>query len=149
WRDIKIRYKQTVFGAAWALLQPLITMILFAVLFGRFAGLESSTGDIPYPLYVFAGLLPWTFFSNAVSNASTSIVSSANLITKVYFPRLAIPLASVGVALVDFAVSLGMLFVLFAVYHRAISWHIVFLPIMMAGLALFTLGVSAILSALN
>src|SRR2546423_2855977 len=105
WRDVKVRYKQTALGAMWAILQPLMTMLVFTIFFGRLAGLDKRTGGIPYPIYVFAGLLPWTFFSNAITAGGTSLVSSSNLITKVYFPRLVIPLAAVGAGIVDLAIS--------------------------------------------
>src|SRR5882672_1985337 len=91
WRDVKIRYKQTVLGAAWAILQPVMTMLVFTIFFGRLAGIENLTKGTPYPIFVFAGLLPWTFFANAVTNSSNSLVGSSNLITKVYFPRLIVP----------------------------------------------------------
>src|SRR5437016_12593994 len=91
WRDIKVRYKQTALGAAWAILQPVMTMVVFTIFFGRLAGLDKRTGGIPYPVYVFAGLLPWTFFANAVSTSANSLVGSSNLIPKVYFPRIVIP----------------------------------------------------------
>src|SRR5207247_9288002 len=96
WRDVKVRYKQTVLGAAWAILQPFMTMVVFSIFFGRLAGLGAKTGGIPYPIYVYAGLLPWTFFANAIGSSANSLVGSSNLITKVYFPRLVIPLAAVG-----------------------------------------------------
>lgn len=149
WRDIKLRYKQAVFGAAWAVLQPLLTMAIFAVIFGRVAGLGAATDSVPYPLYVFAGLLPWLFFSNGVANASNSVILSANLVTKVYFPRLIIPFASVGVVLVDLAISFGVLAILFVYYHWALTWQIALLPVVLAGLILFCLGVGAVLAALN
>ena len=112
WRDVKVRYKQTVLGAAWAVLQPLATMVVFSLFFGRLA--EMPSGGMPYPLFVFAGLLPWTFFANAIANAGGSVVGSQNLVTKVYFPRLFIPLGAVGAGLVDFAIAFGMLLVLMA-----------------------------------
>src|SRR5215469_14161146 len=105
WRDVKVRYKQTLLGAAWAVLQPTMMMIVFTVFFGRLAKLPA--GDKPYPVFVFAGLLPWTFFAAAIANAGNSVVGSERLITKIYFPRLAIPFASVGAALVDFAIAFG------------------------------------------
>src|SRR5207237_8375709 len=107
WRDVKVRYKQTVLGAAWAVLQPALMMVVFTIFCGRMAGVPS--GDLPYPLFVYAGLLPWTFFATAVANAGNSVVGSERLITKIYFPRLAIPFASVGAAVVDFAVAFGLL----------------------------------------
>src|SRR5271169_6051996 len=103
WRDVKVRYKQTVLGALWAILQPVLTMVVFSLFFGRLA--QMPTGDVPYPLFVFAGLLPWTFFQNAVSQAGGSIVGNQNLVTKVYFPRLFIPLGTIGAGLVDLAIA--------------------------------------------
>src|SRR5450759_1871434 len=105
WRDVKVRYKQTVLGAAWAVIQPLATMLIFTLFFGKLAGMPS--GGVPYPLFAYAGLLPWTFFSNAVTNSGNSLVGSANLITKVYFPRMIVPGAAVGAGLVDFAIGFG------------------------------------------
>src|SRR5260370_25354014 len=107
WRDLAVRYKQTVIGVAWAVIRPLITMAVFTVIFGRIAKLPTE-GSAPYPLMVFAGMLPWTFFSTALSEASNSLVSSSNLISKVYFPRRIVPTAPILVALVDFAVSFGI-----------------------------------------
>src|SRR5207248_5123714 len=96
WRDVKVRYKQTVLGAAWAILQPLLMMVVFTIFFSRMAGVPA--GDLPYPLFAFAGLLPWTFFATAVTSAGNSVVGSERLITKIYFPRLAVPFAAVGAA---------------------------------------------------
>src|SRR5499427_2756844 len=104
WRDVSVRYKQTVIGAAWALIRPFLTMVVFTVIFGKLANF-SSEGTAPYALMVFAGMLPWTFFSSALSDSSNSIVGSANLISKVYFPRLIMPMAAVGVTCVDFTVN--------------------------------------------
>ena len=114
WRDVKVRYKQTALGAAWALLQPLITMVVFTLLFGRLARVPSE-GE-PYAIFSYAGLLPWNFFTSAVTNSSNSLVSSTNLITKVYFPRLLVPTAAVGAVLVDIAIASIMLFVIMPVY---------------------------------
>ena len=100
WRDVKVRYKQTLLGAAWAILQPLLMMVVFTIFFGRMAGVPS--GDLPYPLFAYAGLLPWTFFATAITTAGNSVVGSERLITKIYFPRLAVPFAAVGAAVVDF-----------------------------------------------
>src|SRR5579872_5265214 len=115
WRDVKIRYKQTVLGAAWAVLQPFMTMIVFSLFFGKLAGLDKKTG-VPYPIYVYAGLLPWTFFANSLTNSGNSLVGSTNLITKVYFPRLVIPIAAVGAGLVDLGVSFLVLLGMMAHY---------------------------------
>src|SRR5881396_2710854 len=114
WRDVKVRYKQTVLGVAWAVIQPLTTMLVFTLFLGRLGAVPS--GDLPYPLFVYAGLLPWTFFATAVANAGNSVVGSERLITKIYFPRLAIPFASVGAAVVDFAVAFGLLVLLMLYY---------------------------------
>src|SRR5580658_9795339 len=114
WRDISVRYKQTVLGAAWAILQPLMTMVIFSVLFGKIAKIPSD--GVPYPIFAYAGLLPWTFFSNAVTNSSNSLVGSANLISKVYFPRMVIPAAAVAAALVDLAVASAILFAMMLYY---------------------------------
>src|SRR5438094_126129 len=126
WRDVKVRYKQTVLGAAWAVLQPLATMIVFAVFLGNVAGI--ATEDVPYPLFVFAGTLCWTFFSNAITSASSSVVGSQNLITKVYFPRLIIPTAAVGAGLIDFLVASGLFAVLMIWYGAVPTWQILLLP---------------------
>lgn len=147
WRDVKVRYKQTLLGAAWAILQPLLMMAVFSVFFGRLARMDS--GGLPYPLFAFAGLLPWTFFATAIANAGNSVVGSERLITKIYFPRLAIPFASVGAALVDFAVAFGMLFVLMLYYGVAPSRNFVFAPLAVLLLLLAALGVGTLLAALN
>ena len=106
-RDIKVRYKQTLLGAAWAIIQPLFTMLIFTLFFGKLAGMPSD--NIPYPLFAYAGLLPWTFFSNAVTNSGNSLVGNSNLITKVYFPRMIIPMSSVASGLLDFLIAFGLL----------------------------------------
>src|SRR5215510_6683393 len=115
WRDLSVRYKQTVIGAAWAVIRPLITMLVFTVIFGRIAKLPSD-GTAPYPLMVFAGMLPWTFFSTGLSEASNSLINDANLISKVYFPRLIVPTATVVVAFVDFLITFSILLMLMAWY---------------------------------
>ena len=114
WRDLAVRYKQTMIGVAWTLIRPLLTMVVFTVIFGRIAKLPSD-GDVPYPLMVFAGMLPWTFFATGLSEASNSLVNNANLISKVYFPRMIVPAATVIVAFVDFLITFAMLVVLMAV----------------------------------
>src|SRR5215212_1632010 len=110
WRDVKVRYKQTLLGAAWAIIQPLFTMLIFTLFFGRLAGVPSD--GAPYPVFAYVGLLPWLFFSNAVTNSGNSLVGSSNLISKVYFPRMIIPGAAVAAGLVDFAIAFGILAVL-------------------------------------
>ncbi len=147
WRDVKVRYKQTTLGITWALIQPLLGMIVLAFVFGRVAKLPSE--GIPYPLFSFAGILPWTFFSNAVTNGSLSVVTSGNLLTKVYFPRILIPVASVLTALVDFFIAAVMLVPLFIHYHFVPDVRLVYgLPIAMAVCIAFALGLSIVLSAL-
>src|SRR5947209_1848068 len=118
WRDVAVRYKQTVIGVAWAIVRPFLAMVVFTVVFGRVAGLPSE-GGAPYPIMVFAGMLPWFLFSTILSEASNSLVGNANLIGKVYFPRIIIPSSSAVVALVDFGVNLAMLLVLMAWYGFA------------------------------
>jgi lipopolysaccharide transport system permease protein len=147
WRDVKIRYKQTVLGVAWAVLQPVMMMAVFTVFFGRLAGLPS--GDIPYPLFAFAGLLPWTFFATALSTAGNSVVTNERLITKIYFPRLAVPFAAVGAAMVDFAIAFGLLFVLMLYYGVAPGWGLLFAPAVFAFIAIGAAGFGTLLAALN
>ncbi len=147
WRDVKVRYKQTVLGAAWAIIQPLFTMLIFTLFFNKIAGIKS--GEIPYPLFAYAGLLPWTFFSNAVTNSSNSLVGSANLITKVYFPRMIIPGSAVAAGLVDFAIAFAVLVILMFYYGVSPSINLIMLPFMVVLTALLALGVGMWMSALN
>lgn len=147
WRDVKVRYKQTFLGAAWAILQPVATMVVFSVFFGRLA--EMPTGAVPYPLFVFAGLLPWTFFSNAVSTAGGSVVGSQNLVTKVYFPRLYIPLGAIGAGLVDFAIAFVVLIVLMLGYGVMPGLTMLAMPLLTLVLIAAALGVGVLLSALT
>jgi lipopolysaccharide transport system permease protein len=147
WRDVQVRYKQTLLGAAWAIIQPLATMLIFTLFFGKLAGMPSE--NIPYPLFAYAGLLPWTFFSNAVTNSGNSVVGSSNLITKVYFPRMIIPAAAVGSGLVDFAIAFVILIGLMAYYHVAITWSVLMLPMLVILTTLLALGVGMWMSALN
>ena len=148
WRDVSVRYKQTVIGTLWAVIRPVLTMAVFTVIFGRIAKLPTE-GSAPYPLMVFAGMLPWTFFSTALSEASNSLVSSSNLISKVYFPRLIVPTATILVALVDFAVSFGILILLMIWYRFAPTWHIVFLPIFIVVAFFAAVGPGLWTTALN
>ena len=137
WRDVKVRYKQTALGAIWAVLQPLLTMVVFTVFFGGLARVGSD--GLPYPLFSYAGLLPWTFFAQGLTQAGGSLVGSSNLIRKVYFPRLVIPLSSVVAGLVDLAVAFVFLVGLMAVYRMPPSPAVVFLPffvVLAAGAAL-------------
>lgn len=147
WRDVKVRYKQTVLGVAWAVLQPLATMVVFSLFFGRLAG--KGSGAVPYPLFVLAGLLPWTFFSVAISSAAQSVVGNQNLVTKVYFPRLLIPTGAVGAAVVDFAIGLVLLLGMMAWYGVAPGLGLVVVPLLGLALALTALGVGTLLAALT
>jgi lipopolysaccharide transport system permease protein len=147
WRDVTVRYKQTALGAAWAVLQPALTMVVFTLLFGRLAHLPSD--GVPYPIFVYAGLLPWTFFANAVTSSSNSLVTSANLITKVYFPRVIVPLAAVAAALVDLAVAFLLLAVLLVWYHVPLTPMVALLPAMIVGIVVAAVAVGTILSALT
>ena len=131
WRDVAVRYKQTVIGAAWALIRPFLIMVVFTVVFGKLANLPSE-GTAPYAIMVFAGMLPWMFFSSALSDASNSLLSNANLISKVYFPRIIVPIAAVSVALVDFAINFAMLVALMVWYRYVPGWQVVLLPIFVA-----------------
>jgi lipopolysaccharide transport system permease protein len=147
WRDVKVRYKQTALGAAWAIIQPLFTMVIFTIFFGRLAGVPSN--NVPYPLFAYAGLLPWTFFSNAVTNSGNSLISSANLITKVYFPRTLIPAAAVGSGLLDLAIAFTIIVPLMIYYRVSVNWHILMLPVVIFLTTLLALSVGLWLSALN
>jgi homopolymeric O-antigen transport system permease protein len=148
WRDIKVRYRQTLLGGTWAVIQPLVAMVVFTVVFHRLAGVGSD--GTPYPLFAFAGLAPWTFFSTAVTQSSNSLVGNQQLVSKIYFPRFFIPLASVCALLLDLVFSLGLLLVLMVYYH----WHaplsgLLFLPVFMVAAFLAAGGMGLILSALN
>lgn len=147
WRDVKVRYKQTALGAAWAILQPLFMMVIFTIFFGRLAGIESA--GIPYPLFALAGLVPWTFFSNAITQSGNSLVGSSHLITKVYFPRLIVPAAAMLAGLVDFALAFLLFVVMMIYYSVAPTMHLLFLPVLILLTALFALGVGTWFAALN
>ena len=147
WRDVKVRYKQTVFGAAWAILQPLAAAVVFTIFFGRLAGMPSD--GLPYPLFAYAGLLVWTFFAQGLSQASASVVGSANLITKVYFPRIVIPLSSVLSGLLDMAVATPILVVMMAYYRVRPGGSVVAAPLALVLALLTVIGVGLWLSALN
>jgi homopolymeric O-antigen transport system permease protein len=147
WRDIKVRYKQTVLGVAWVVLQPVLTMMFFSLIFGRIAGLPSQ--GIPYPVFTFTALVPWQLFSYALSQSSLSLVQDQHLVTKIYFPRIIIPTASVVAGLVDFAISLVVLILLLSVYQIPLTWRFITLPLF-TFLALMTaIMVGIWLSALN
>ena len=147
WRDIKIRYRQTLLGGLWAVLQPLIAMLIFTLVFNRLAGVKSD--GPPYPLFAFAGLAPWTFFSAALSQSSNSLLINQQLVSKVYFPRIFIPVGAVGGLLLDLVFSLGLLFLLMIHYHWAVSAKVLLLPIFVLAAFLAACGSGLILSALN
>ena len=147
-RDISVRYKQTVIGAAWALVRPILTMIVFTVIFGRIAKLPSE-GDAPYALMVFAGMLPWSFFSTAVSDSSNSLITNSHLISKVYFPRMIVPFASVMVALVDFAIALCVFAVLMITYRYPPTLNVLLLPFFTALAFALSLGIGLLITSLN
>jgi lipopolysaccharide transport system permease protein len=146
WRDIKIRYKQTVLGAAWALLQPAFMMLIFTLVFGRLAG---GSGAVPYPLFAIAGLVPWTFFSNAVTNSGNSLVNNVHLVTKVYFPRLIMPAAAVLSGLVDLALAVLLLGGMMLYYGVGLTTHILMLPVLFGLTTLCALSTGMWMSALN
>jgi lipopolysaccharide transport system permease protein len=151
WRDVKVRYKQTVLGAAWAVLQPAMMMVVLTFIFGRMGGLEKNNLTYPYSLFVLAGLLPWTFFATAIAGAANSVVGSERLITKIYFPRLAVPFASVGAVVVDALIAFGLLFVMMLWNYDTIEWGpnlLLAVPIY-AVIVLTALGVGTLLAALN
>jgi lipopolysaccharide transport system permease protein len=147
WRDVKVRYKQTVLGALWAVIQPLLTTFFFALLFGRFGGMSRQVSG-PYALHVFVGMMPWTFFSNAVTLAANSMVGSSHLITKVYFPRILVPASSIVSSLVDFAISFLVLAVMMAAYGVAPTWRIVTMPLFVAGTVVAATGAGVLFAAL-
>ena len=147
WRDIAVRYKQTVIGILWAVIQPLLTMVIFVVIFGKVAQLPSE--GVPYPIFVFAAMLPWQFFATAFNSATNSMVGNASLITKVYFPRLIIPASSIGVAFIDFLVTLGILTVFMAWYQYIPDWKIFFIITLSLLIFMFTFGIGLFFSALN
>ena len=147
WRDVKVRYKQTALGAAWAILQPLFMMIIFSIFFGRLAAVESA--GIPYPLFALAGLVPWTFFANSITASGNSLVGSANLITKVYFPRLIVPAAAMLAGLVDFLLAFLLLCLMMIYYRVSLTLNVLFLPVLVLLTALFGLGVGTWMSALE
>jgi lipopolysaccharide transport system permease protein len=148
WRDLAVRYKQTVIGVAWAVIRPFLTMLVFTIIFGRIAKLPSD-GTVPYPLMVFAGMLPWTFFATGLSEASNSLINNANLISKVYFPRLIVPIAAVVVAFVDFLITFSILIVLMAWYRFLPDWRILLLPAFILLAFVASLGPSLWITALN
>lgn len=147
WRDILVRYKQTVIGVAWSVIRPIITMIIFTIVFGRLAQLPSN--DAPYPILVFTALLPWLFFSSALSDSSNSLIGNANMISKIYFPRMILPASTIIVALIDFFISFILLGIIMLWYRFVPSWKIVFVPLFLLLAIIVSLGAGFLLSALN
>jgi lipopolysaccharide transport system permease protein len=147
WRDIKVRYKQTVLGALWAILQPALTMLVFSLFFGRLAKMPSD--GLPYSVFSYVALVPWTFFANGINHASNGLVHNQNLITKVYFPRLAIPIASVLAGLLDFVLAFGLTIAMVAYYDIVPGWQVVLLPLFLLLALVAALGVGLWLAALN
>src|SRR5262244_3848075 len=148
WRDLSVRYKQTVIGVLWALIRPLLTVLVFTIIFGRIARLPSD-GTAPYPLMVLAGILPWTFFSTGLSEASNSLLNNANLISKVYFPRLIVPTATVVVAFVDFLITFSILILLMVWYRYAPGWRMLVLPPFTVLAFLVSIGPALWITGLN
>jgi lipopolysaccharide transport system permease protein len=147
WRDIKVRYKQTALGASWAILQPMATMLIFSIFFGRLVKVPSD--GLPYPLFSFAALVPWTFFANGLNQSSNSLIASANLLKKVYFPRLAIPLATVLAGVVDFILAFIVLLLMIAFYRVTPTINILWTPLLLLLALVTSLGVGLWMSALN
>jgi len=147
WRDISVRYKQTMLGAAWAVIQPFFSMVVFSLFFGRLAKIPSD--GVPYPIFSYAAMLPWQYFATATARSSNSLVGSSNLLTKVYFPRLVIPLASVLPAMIDFAIAFVVLLGMMVYYGIAPTWNVLFLPLFLLLALVTALGVGLWLSAMN
>jgi lipopolysaccharide transport system permease protein len=147
WRDLKVRYKQTVMGVSWAIIQPFFTMVIFSLFFGKLAKVPSD--GLPYPIFSYAALVPWTFFANAHTQASNSLVLSANMIKKIYFPRLTLPIATVLAGLIDFALAFILLLGMMLYYGRTPTVNIIWLPIFLLLALITSLGVSLWLSAMN
>jgi lipopolysaccharide transport system permease protein len=148
WRDLSVRYKQTAIGVLWALIRPLLTVLVFTIIFGRIASLPTD-GDVPYALMVFAGILPWTFFSSGLSEASNSLINNVNLINKVYFPRLIVPMASIVVAFVDFMISFCIFLLLMVWYRFWPDWRLVLLPAFLIMAFLASAGPALWVASLN
>ena len=148
WRDIKVRYKQTVLGVLWSVIKPLLSMLVFTFVFGRLANLNAGT-EAPYAIMVYAGLLPWYFFSNSLTESSNSLVSNAQLISKVYFPRIIIPTSTFITSLIDFLISFGILIALMVYFKFVPNWHILFLPVFLFIAFLTSFGIGLFITALN
>jgi lipopolysaccharide transport system permease protein len=149
WRDIKVRYKQTLLGIAWAILQPLLAMVVFTVFFGRLAGIDQETGGVPYPVFAYAALLPWTYFANSLSECASSLVGAQHLVTRIYFPRLLLPLSGTLSGLVDLAIAFVVLLGMILWYGIELTWGLAFLPLFVLLAMLTALAVGLWLAALN
>jgi lipopolysaccharide transport system permease protein len=147
WRDVKVRYKQTALGASWVVLQPLLLMVVFTIFLGQLRGVGPK--GVPYPVFSFAALVPWTFFANALAGGANSLVSSANLVSKIYFPRLLVPLAAACSFVLDFAIAFVVLLIVMGGYHRAPTTRIVLVPVFALYVVVVAVGASFLLSALN
>jgi lipopolysaccharide transport system permease protein len=147
WRDIKVRYKQTVLGAAWAIIQPFFTMVVFSIFFGKLGKIPSD--NIPYPIFAYAALVPWSFFANGLNQSSNSLVTSANLVKKIYFPRLIIPISSVISGIVDFVLAFIVLIVMMAYFGIFPTWNVLWLPLLLLLAFITSLGTGVWLSAMN
>lgn len=146
-RDLKVRYKQTVMGVAWAVIQPLLMILIFTIIFGKLAKIPSD--GYPYPVFVFSGLLAWNFFSSSVSTSGISLVNSSNLVSKVYFPRIIIPISSIGVSLIDFLISAFLLVLMMAFYAQTLSIQILLLPLFLFGLMVLSIGFGSWLASVT
>lgn len=147
WRDVKVRYKQASLGAAWAIIQPLFSMIIFTLFFGRLAGVPSD--GIPYPIFSYCALVPWTYFSTTLSQAGNSLISNSNLITKVYFPRALLPAASALSGVIDFLVGSLLLLAMMVYYHVKPGWPLLLAPLFILGMMILAFGLSMLLAAMN
>jgi lipopolysaccharide transport system permease protein len=148
WRDIKVRYKQTFLGIAWAVIQPLAAVLIFSLFFGRVASMAGQT-NVAYPIFVYSGLLAWMYFANSVTNGANSLVTNVSLVTKVYFPRAIIPSVPLISGLVDFMISFAILLLLMVYYSASIGWEILLLPFLLLGVTILGLGLNLFLSSLN
>lgn len=149
WRDIKVRYKQTALGVLWAILQPVLTMVVMSVIFGTVAGLGRKTGGTPYPIFLYSALLPWTFFAGAITGCSNCVVANATLVTKVQFPRISLPISNIAAGLVDFGLSFLVLLAMMAWYRTPIRPAILAVPVLILGVSVISLGFGAIFAALT
>lgn len=147
WRDVKVRYKQTALGALWAVLQPFMLMVVFTIFFNRLGGIQS--GDVPYPVFVYSGLVLWQLFASSLTSASNSVVGNGSIITKVYFPRLIVPVSAMGTAVVDFVAACGMLVILMWWYGVSPTWGMLFLPVPVLFCVVTAVGFGCLVSALN